>query len=79
MTHSPDYFPSLSASSEESAFASNEAVLSFMASKGYRARAKVSTTFPLTMANDLIFVKEGFKEEVELEDISGWRITFPIT
>ena len=39
----------------------------FMAEKGYKVRAEVTDT--KWAANDYIFVKKGFNEDVELPDI----------
>lgn len=41
---------------------------SFMESKGYRGVSKVTNRFLL--ANDIIFVKNGFNEDVFLADIN---------
>ena len=45
----------------------------FMEKKGYRVRAEVTDTN--WRANDYIFVKKGFNEDIKLQDIhmtNGW-------
>ena len=49
-------------------------IVDFMAEKGYTKRATVSSVPPLTFVNDHIFVKNGFKEHIELKDILTPRV-----
>ena len=49
-------------------------LVDFMTEKGYTIRATVSSVPPVTFVNDFIFVKNGFKEHIKLEDIYTPRV-----
>ena len=47
-------------------------LMDFMVAKGYKNRANVSTSWGT--ANDFVFVKEGYLEDVELYNVRDMKI-----